>query len=461
MTRRSTLAARVAAVAALAVGLSSCGLSKGAYDIPLPGGADVGSDPYTLSANFSDVMDLVPQSSVKVDNVAVGRVSGITLNKGGRSARVRMTLNDDVKLPVGTTARLQQTSLLGEKYVALVRPGEQGPDRLGDQDVPPADSSDAVPASSEGGGYLHDGDVLALDQTSQAVGVEQVLGALSALLSGGGLGQFQEISRELQKVSTDRPEEIRAFLDQTQGFVAQLDQRRGSITRAIDGLAQLSKTLDDQRPQIADALDNLSPGLATLADQRTQLVTMLKALDRLSTVSVRTLNEAQDDIVADFKRLDPILTQLAKSGSDLPRALQILFTYPFPDSVLGAINGDYINVFASLALTTPGGPWQQPDSMWPAGTAAGQVSRQAQLAIPTPSESDSTAPPMILPSTDSAIPGSPSPTVPKGSGSPSGSATPSPSDSSSPSPSGPSSPQESGSSSPKPQSSASTKGDDQ
>lgn len=63
----------VAVLAAAALSLSGCGLgavSGGVYEAPLPGGADVGEDPITLSAEFSDVLDLVPQSSVKIDNVA-------------------------------------------------------------------------------------------------------------------------------------------------------------------------------------------------------------------------------------------------------------------------------------------------------------------------------------------------------------------------------------------------------
>src|SRR3546814_2339865 len=93
------------------------------------------------------------------------------------------------------------------------------------------------------------------------------------------------------------------------------------------------------------SLTELSPGMKVIVDQRAQLTAMLSSLDKLSTVTVSTLDAAQDDIVADFKALAPILEQLAKAGSDLPNSLQMLLTYPFPDSVLGAIKGDYLNVF--------------------------------------------------------------------------------------------------------------------
>jgi phospholipid/cholesterol/gamma-HCH transport system substrate-binding protein len=379
------------------------------YDAPLPGGADVGSDPMTLSADFADVLDLVPQSSVKVDNVAVGRVSSIDLNADGRSARVTLTVNGSVSLPAGTTARLQQTSLLGEKYVALIRP------------TTATDSAaTATTASLE---PLHDGSQIGMADTSAAADVEQVLGALSMVLNGGGVGQFQEISRELQAVSTGRPGEIRGFLDQLQRFVKTLDDKKSSITSALDGLAALSARLDADKTKITRALDGLSPGMQVLVDQRKQLTAMLASLDRLGEVTVKTLDASQKDIVADFKALDPILTQLAKAGSDLPASLQILLTYPFPDSVLGAVKGDYLNTFVTTNFRTlPTGCAAQ-GCAWPqvSGAAAGRSRASA-----------ASAPPALLPPTSSPVAGATTSAVPAPSLLPSVTAAPTGSSNSSP-----------------------------
>ncbi|MYR60374.1 MCE family protein, partial [Streptomyces sp. SID625] len=94
----------------------------GIEDLPLPGGADLGSHPYTVTAELDDVLSLVPQAAVKVDDVAVGRVTAISLD--GWKARVTMKINGDVRLPSDAGARLEQSSLLGEKYVQLVAPGK-------------------------------------------------------------------------------------------------------------------------------------------------------------------------------------------------------------------------------------------------------------------------------------------------------------------------------------------------
>jgi phospholipid/cholesterol/gamma-HCH transport system substrate-binding protein len=363
-------------------------LGGGVYDAPLPGGADLGKDPITVTAEFADVLDLVPQSSVKVDNVAVGRVTDIDLGDDGRTAVVTMQVRRDVDLPSATTARLQQTSLLGEKYVALVRPEGGG---------------ETMPAP----GRLADHAVLTTADTSAAATAEQVLGALSLVLNGGGVGQFQEISRELQQVGDGRTEEVRDFLDQLGRFVGVLDQRKDAITGAIDGLARLSKSLDGDREQIATVLDELSPGMKVLVEQRPQLTRMLQSLDRLSKVTVRTLNASQKDMVRDLRALDPILSELAKAGANLPYSLEILLTYPFPDSVLGAIRGDYLNVFMTTNFRTLPAGCAAVGCSWPQPTAGGgSASRSRNLSLP------GDAPPTLLPSTDSATPTTGTPTVP-------------------------------------------------
>ncbi|NHA00490.1 MCE family protein [Nocardioides sp. W3-2-3] len=237
--RRAVMAIRRAVAAGLvaaSLGLSGCGiLSGGVYDAPLPGGADVGDDPITVTADFTDVLDLVPQSSVKVDNVPVGRVTDITLSKDGRTAEVEMLVRGDLDLPRDTEARLQQTSLLGEKYVALIRP--QG---------------STAPVAS---GRLADGAEFSTGSTDAAATAEQVLGALSLVLNGGGIAQFQEISREPSRSAAAGPRRSAGSWSRLNRFVSVLDRKRGAITGAIDGLARLGKTLDGDRDQIAKVLD--------------------------------------------------------------------------------------------------------------------------------------------------------------------------------------------------------------
>src|SRR5690348_8220758 len=116
---------RLAALLAGLVLLTGCDF-RGAYSLTLPGGADIGNNPYTIQAQFSDVLDLVPQSGVKVADVPVGRVTKIALGPNW-TAVVTMEINGGVKLPANALASVQQSSLLGEKFVQLAAPKTEKP----------------------------------------------------------------------------------------------------------------------------------------------------------------------------------------------------------------------------------------------------------------------------------------------------------------------------------------------
>jgi phospholipid/cholesterol/gamma-HCH transport system substrate-binding protein len=65
---------------------------------------------------------------------------------------------------------------------------------------------------------------------------------------------------------------------------------------------------------------------------------MLESLARLGDVGTRVINQSAANTVEDLRLLQPILTQLAAAGPDLAGSLELLLTYPFPDSSLSALN---------------------------------------------------------------------------------------------------------------------------
>jgi phospholipid/cholesterol/gamma-HCH transport system substrate-binding protein len=317
----AVLAALLAGV--LVVLLSAC---QGAYDLPLPGGKAMDGKGYQVTAEFSDVLDLVPQSAVKVNDVTVGRVERITVH--GWTASVTLHVDDSVHLPANATAQLQQTSLLGEKYVELRPP----------QGVAPQ-------------GRLAQGAVIPLGSTGRDPQVEDVLGALSLLLNGGGVAQLKVITTELNKATHGNESSIRDLISQLNTFVGGLDAQKSQIVAALDAVDRLSSRLDAQKAVLATALGHLPAGLRLLADQRAQLTAMLAALDRLGAVGTRVITASKADTVANLAALRPTLTQLTKAGDDLPNSLRLLLTFPFPDNAAnGAIKGDYANLHATLDL---------------------------------------------------------------------------------------------------------------
>ncbi|WP_370468459.1 MCE family protein [Streptacidiphilus sp. P02-A3a] len=355
------------------LGTGGCSGYTAMQDLPLPGGASLGSHPYTVTADFSDVLSLVPQASVEVNDVPVGRVTRISLAPSGWTAVVTMQVNGDVQLPGNAYASLEQSSLLGEKYIEL--------------SDPPSDQ----PAT----GTLADSGTIPLARTNRSPEVEEVFGALSLLLNGGGVQQLKTISSELNQALAGNQPAVRDLLSRLSTLVGDLNTHRSDITAALDGLNQLSATLAARDQQIDTVLSDLSPGLSVLSDQRQQLVTMLQSLDTLSGVAVSTVNASQADLVADLKGLAPTLQRLADAGQDLPNSLQVLVTYPFTDQVLNGVKGDYLNTYLDLAtppdtqiipaLTAADSVFPQPPT--PAADSSAREAKPLPLPFPLPSAS--------------------------------------------------------------------------
>ncbi|MET3961282.1 phospholipid/cholesterol/gamma-HCH transport system substrate-binding protein [Marmoricola sp. OAE513] len=327
---RATRRGRFAAVASAVVGsvvLSSCSV----YDLPLPGGADTGSNPIKVHIQFRDVLDLVPQSTVKVDDVTVGKVTAIDLK--GYTADVTVELPRTIDLPDNTRAEIRQTSLLGEKFVSLSKP------------------TDPV-------GKLTSGDIITLKDSGRNHEVEEVFQALALLLNGGGVGQLKSISEELNKAFDGREDEVRSIITQIRSFTEQLDENKGSIIKALENVNRLSVQLRQQDGTIRQTLEQLPAALKSVNGQRQDLVKMLKALSNLSSVGVKVIQASKESTIDALKNLAPVLSALAKAGDALPKSLQVVLTYPFIDEAVGrdpevARNlhmGDFTNLSINLSL---------------------------------------------------------------------------------------------------------------
>ncbi|VXC25776.1 MCE family protein [Aeromicrobium sp. 9AM] len=308
---------------------------NGVYDLPLPGNKVSADNGFEVSADFADALNLVPRSSVMVADVPVGQVVSVT--RVGWHARIKMLIRKDVVLPADAKAEIRQTSLLGEKYVELSAPTA---------------TAGATSASTKtaGTGRLGPGDVIPMDRTGRNPEVEEVLGALSLVLTGGGVGQIQTITHELNEMMDGRTGKIRDVLSQVNTLVSTLDSQKGDIVQALESLNGLTGTLVAEKKTIGDALDAAGPAITVLRDQHTQLVGMLSELDKLGSVGTRVVNETKDDLIAELRHLEPVLRELSDSGDSLVPGLVAAASYPFPIDAADAIKGDFANVIFKLQI---------------------------------------------------------------------------------------------------------------
>jgi len=299
--------------------LAGCSF-HGAYDLPLPGKVVGSGDGYQVSADFNDVVSVVPRTLVMANDVPIGQVDSV--ERVGWHARVVMTIRKDIVLPANATADVRQTSLLGEKYIQLAAPAG---------------------ATVAGAGRLPDGAVIPLSRTTRNPEVEEILGALSLMLSGGGVGQLKVISSELNKMMDGRQGDIRDVLGRIEALVGSLDTQKNDILNAMSAINRLTATLDKEQRTIGAALDSFGPALKVLNDQHRALMTMLRSLDRLGVVGGRVIRESRDNIVESLRHLAPTLRRLADAGNSLPRGLMMLASFPFPKEAASLAKGDYSN----------------------------------------------------------------------------------------------------------------------
>lgn len=327
MTWRATWAA-LGAVVILGVG-TGCDLQPNSYTFP--GQKAVGDDGYTVTVAFDKVENLVPNSNVQRDNVTIGTVTKIKVDREWH-AQVTLRIADDQQLPEDARFAIGQKTLLGAQYVEVSTP---------------ADRADARPAA-----YLSDGARVPLAQTGTYPSTEHVLGAASLLLNNGGLSQLSTITGELSTALSGRVPQTRDLVDQLDQLLTVLDANRGEIVHALEALGSLSKDLRANQEVIGNAIDRITPGLEALNAERGHLVRAIRDTGRLGVDAGRVIEVNERALLANLSSLRPILAQLGASSGQLVDALKLGFTIPFPAmTATQAIKGDYANLFATLDLS--------------------------------------------------------------------------------------------------------------
>ena len=79
---------------------------------------------YTLVARFDNIGGLQPRAPVKSAGVVVGRVEAIGFDDKSFQATVTMHMQDAVKFPKDSSAKILTSGLLGEQYIGIEPGGD-------------------------------------------------------------------------------------------------------------------------------------------------------------------------------------------------------------------------------------------------------------------------------------------------------------------------------------------------
>lgn len=311
-------------VSTIAAALTSCSGDPNHWT--LPGGTATGADGYRVTATFTNVDNLVPNSQVLYNNVAVGTVRSIDVRNWHAAAT--LSLEKSLKLPANVTALIGQKSLLGAEYVEI--------------DDPPAPV-----------GQLANSQVIPLSSTGAYPGTEQVLSAVSLLLNNGGLSQLNTITTELNHALAGHETDVRSLISRLQTFTGTLNRQKSNIISAISLTNSLAKKFVAQTATVNAGLAKIGPGVRALDQERDNIQSALGKIASFSRVATHVVHQSQTGLVDNLKQLGPVLAALQASGDSLPRSLQQL-SFPFPlQTVSRTVRGDFANFFITLDLTAP------------------------------------------------------------------------------------------------------------
>ncbi|MFS3128219.1 MCE family protein [Nocardioides sp. Bht2] len=362
-----TFSARLALLPAVAVlGLVASGCQIQPNDNTLPGQVAVGDDGYTVTVQFDQVENLVPNSTVQQDNVVIGTVAKIAVRDW--HAEVELRLLDSVELPRDAVFAIGQKTLLGAQYVEVAAPVRS--------------------AGAKVPGRLTDGTVVPTAQTGAYPSTEQVLGGVALLLNNGGLSQISTITGELSAALRDRVPDTRSLVRRTNELLTVLDDNRAEVVNTLAALDKLAEGLAEDSTEIIAAVKRISPGLRALEKERTHLVEAVTATGTAGVRATRLIRTNRQALLANLDQLAPVLDRLAVASTDLPEALKIAATIPFPAMTTpNAIKGDYANLFATIDVTT--------DSLlgsWLSAAGPGGVPVDPTIAPNAPSKPGKKAP---------------------------------------------------------------------
>jgi phospholipid/cholesterol/gamma-HCH transport system substrate-binding protein len=321
VTRRRRVAQLVVVALVTALAASGCGPSLQSLGI----GRSVPGDSYPMTVVFSDATGLPVGGHVELHNVTVGRVQ--SLETKDFKAYVHVRVSSSVKLPVGTTADLALTTPLGEEYVDLMPPTSTTGENL---------AADAVIGARE---------------TTRSPDVENLLGAFSAILNGGGIEQIHTIIAELNKALTGKASAGRSLIANFNTVLAQLADHTTQIDATLQSINTVSKQFASQRQLIDRALTRLSPGIKNLSADTAAFTKLLTHLSRLGRTATSVLNQVQSTLIADLRGLAPTLDTLVLLRPGLRGVVTGLRRFAI--LLNRAIPGDFLNLDGSIVTRQP------------------------------------------------------------------------------------------------------------
>jgi virulence factor Mce-like protein len=206
--------------AATAMLVSSCA-SITVDSLPQPGGpAGAG---YDVVLEFANVLNLPDRAKVELDGTVVGVVTRVDLK--GDHVDVTSEIDSAVTVPSNTRATMQQSTVLGDTYVALERP-------TADEAAPGVRAGGRIPVA----------------QTTSPPQLEDTLANLANFVGSGAIQRVQNSIIRVNNVTPSKREDLRNMVGRVTADLSDLSNNIDVVDRWLDGVSGTADVMVQNLP---------------------------------------------------------------------------------------------------------------------------------------------------------------------------------------------------------------------
>lgn len=259
------------------------------------GNIDYFADTEGYAAELPDATGLLVNDEVKVAGVGVGKVTGISVERG--KAIVRFEVDDDVRLTTDTRAGVRWRNVLGQKYLYLY-PGE--------------------------GDRLASGEQLPVDQAVASADVGEFLNAIGPILQAIDPQKANAFIRAFNEALDTNEEQVRALLDDTAGIATELGGADTEIASLITNLDTVVGGLAERDADLQAVIGRFESLAGGLAENNDDLQLLVERFAELQPKLDQLVADNRGNLDATIDDLEVIAGVLATHRDDLDLALDTL-----------------------------------------------------------------------------------------------------------------------------------------
>jgi phospholipid/cholesterol/gamma-HCH transport system substrate-binding protein len=291
--------------------------------------------PVTLTSDRSGLV-MEPDTKVKMRGVQVGTVSAVTGGVAVASLRLEIDPDQIKNIPANVEARIDSTSLFGQKFVDLTYPKDPSPQRLSAGSVLRSEN-----VSVEVNTLFEN--VVDLVRQIDPYKLNAILSALSEGLRGRG-------------------EQIGQSITDTNEVLLALNSRTDTTREDFRSVKNLSDTYGNAAQNLLAAVAAASTTSTTVTAKAGQLDQLLVNVAGLSRSGVELLGPNKDNFVQTVNLLQPTTSLLMKYNPELTCLLVgTQKTDEEMQRIMGGGNGKSFIIDAALLFGDD--PYRNPDNL--------------------------------------------------------------------------------------------------